>query len=266
MTDGPAVVARAAVLVAPTGVPILRGIDWEVGAGDRWVIVGANGSGKTSLLRLASAQNRPTSGTVDVLGHRLGRTDMRELRRRIGVASAAVTEQLRPGLSAHDAVVAARHGALETWWHDYGAEDHARADELLDVMGCSALRDRQIATLSQGERQRVVLARALMPRPGLLLLDEPAAGLDLPAREALVHRLALLAADAAAPPMVLVTHHVEEIPPGITHALLLRGGLVVAGGPVESTLTAAALSDTFELAVKLARRDGRWTAWSRDSP
>jgi iron complex transport system ATP-binding protein len=266
MTDGPAVVARAAVLVAPTGVPILRGIDWEVGARDRWVIVGANGSGKTTLLRLASAQIRPTSGTVDVLGHRLVRTDMRALRRRIGVASAAVTEQLRPALSAHDAVVTARHGALEPWWHDYAAEDHARADELLDAMGCAALRDRQIATLSQGERQRVVLARALMPRPGLLLLDEPAAGLDLPAREALVLRLALLAADATAPPMVLVTHHVEEIPPGTTHALLLRGGQVVVAGPVEDALTAVALSDTFGLPVKLARRDGRWTAWSSLSP
>jgi iron complex transport system ATP-binding protein len=266
MTDGPAVVARAAVLVAPTGTTILHGIDWEVGRNDRWVIIGANGSGKTSLLRLAAAQTRPTSGTVNVLGERLGRTDMRELRRRIGVASVAVTDQLRAGLSAHDAVVTARYGALEPWWHDYEPADHTRADELLAAMGCSALRDRPIATLSQGERQRVALARALMPRPGLLLLDEPAAGLDLPGREALVDRLSDLAADRAAPPMVLATHHVEEIPPGVTHALLLRGGWVVAAGPVEDAMTPPLLSDTFGLDVRLARRDGRWTAWSNRAP
>jgi iron complex transport system ATP-binding protein len=266
MTECPAVVARGAVLVAPTGTTILEGIDWEVGGSDRWVIIGANGSGKTSLLRLAAAQTRPTSGTVDVLGERLGRTDMRELRRRIGMASVAVTDQLRPGLSAHDAVVTARHGALEPWWHDYDPADHARADELLATMGCAPLRDRPIATLSQGERQRVVLARALMPRPGLLLLDEPAAGLDLPAREALVDRLSDLAGDGEAPPMVLVTHHVEEIPPGITHALLLRGGRVVAAGPVDEAMTPPLLSDTFGIDVRLARRDGRWTAWSSRAP
>jgi iron complex transport system ATP-binding protein len=266
MTDALAVVARAAGLRAPTGAVILDRIDLEVRSPERWVIVGANGSGKTSLLRIAGAQTRPSFGTVDVLGERLGRTDLRELRRRIGVASAAVTEQLRPGLSAHDAVVTARHGALEPWWHEYERGDHDRADDLLAAMGCQMLRDRALGTLSQGERQRVVLARALMPRPGLLLLDEPAAGLDLPAREALVNRLAALAADPDSPPMILVTHHVEEIPPGTTHALLLRGGQVVAGGPVDDTLTAPLLSDTFGLDVKLARRDGRWTAWSSVTP
>jgi iron complex transport system ATP-binding protein len=263
MPGSPAVVARDATLAAPTGATILAGIDWEVGRGDRWVVVGANGSGKTSLLRLAGAQVRPTSGTVDVLGRRLGRTDLRELREHIGVASAAVTDQLRPGLSAHDAVVSAQHGALEPWWHEYTAADHARADELLDAMGCGALRDRALATLSQGERQRVVIARALMPQPELLLLDEPAAGLDLPAREALVARLAALARDGSAPPMVLVTHHVEEVPPGATHALLLRRGRVVVAGPIEQALTAPLLSAAFEIDVRVSRREGRWTAWAR---
>lgn len=257
-----AIVARAAVVKAPTGTTILDRIDWEVGHADRWVIVGANGSGKTTLLRLAGAQARPSSGTVDVLGQRLGRTDMRELRRRIGVASAAVTDQLRPTLSAHDAVVTARYGALEPWWHEYTSDDHARADELLGLMGCEAFVTRPLASLSQGERQRVVLARALMPRPGLLLLDEPAAGLDLPAREALVARLADLAADRSAPPMVLVTHHVEEVPPGATHALVLRAGRTVAAGPITETMTAAVLSEAFGLAVKVERRDGRWAAWA----
>jgi iron complex transport system ATP-binding protein len=262
MPGGQAVVARGATLAAPPGTTILTGIDWEVGQGDRWVIVGANGSGKTSLLRIVGAQVRPTSGAVDVLGERLGHTDLRGLRRRIGVASAAVVDQLRPGVTAHDAVVTARYGALEAWWHDYTDADHARADGLLDTMGCSALRDRSFGTLSQGERQRVVVARALMPEPELLLLDEPAAGLDLPAREALVGRLAVIARDSAAPPMVLVTHHLEEVPPSVTHALLLRRGGVVAAGPVEQTLTAEALSEAFEIAVHVARRDGRWAAWA----
>jgi len=267
-TDPPAsaVVARRACLRAPSGARILDCIDWQVGAADRWVVLGSNGSGKTSLLRLAGAQVRPTSGTVDVLGRRLGRTDMRELRRHIGVASTAVSEQLRPTLSAHDAVVTARHGALEPWWHAYEPDDHARADELLDAMGCGALRDRALVTLSQGERQRVTIARALMPCPGLLLLDEPAAGLDLPAREDLLARLALLAGHPDAPPMVLVTHHLEEIPPGITHVLLLRDGRAVAAGPIDETLTAALLSDTFGFAVSVACRDGRWTAWATIRP
>ena len=260
--DRPAVRMAAAGLRAPTGAVILDGVDWVVSPGDRWVIVGANGSGKTSLLRLAGAQSRPSMGTVDVLGERLGRTDLRELRRRIGVASAAISEQLRPALSAHDTVVTARHGALEPWWHDYDADDHARADELLDAMGCAAFAQRPLATLSQGERQRVLLARALMPRPGLLLLDEPAAGLDLPAREGLVARLAVLTADATAPPMVLVTHHVEEIPPGTSHALLLRRGRLVASGAIDATLTAEALSDAFELPVRVEHRDGQWAAWA----
>jgi iron complex transport system ATP-binding protein len=229
---------------------------------ERWVIIGANGSGKTSLLRLAGAQCRPTSGTVEVLGLMLGRTDMRALRTRIGVASAAVADQLRPTVSAHEAVVSAHHGALETWWHDYPPEAHQRADMLLEQMGCGPFRDRVLATLSQGERQRVLLARALMPRPGLLLFDEPAAGLDLPAREALVERLTDLAGRPDSPPSVLVTHHVEEIPRGITHALLLRDGRVVAGGPITTTLTSDGLSATFGLRIHLEHRRGRWAAWS----
>lgn len=257
-----AVRAEGVEFRAPTGMPILQGIDWTVAPSDRWVIIGANGSGKTSLLRLAGAQSRPWAGTMDVLGLRLGRTDMRELRKRIGVASAAVADQLRPGLTAHDAVVTARHGALEPWWHEYDDAAHRRADELLDAMGCTTFRGRALDTLSQGERQRVLLARALMPHPGLLLLDEPAAGLDLPGREALVARIAGLAIDPAAPPMVLVTHHVEEIPAGMTHALLLRGGRVVDQGPVERTIADDALSETFGLPVKVERRDGRWAAWA----
>jgi iron complex transport system ATP-binding protein len=260
-----AVEARGAGLLTPTGQVILAEVDWTVRAGERWVVVGANGSGKTSLLRLAGAQSRPSRGTVDVLGERLGRTDMRQLRRRIGVASAAVADQLRPGLTAHEAVVSARFGALETWWHDYADQDHDRAAGLLETMGCAAFGDRALGSLSQGERQRVLLARALMPDPGLLLLDEPAAGLDLPAREALLGRLAALAGDPGAPPMVLVTHHVEEIPPGASHALLLRAGRVVAGGPIGTILTDEPMSDAFGLPIRIERRDDRWMAWAAPS-
>jgi iron complex transport system ATP-binding protein len=257
-----ALIADGVELRTLRGSAILAAVTWTMRASERWALIGANGSGKTSLLRLASAQARPSAGSMTVLGERLGRTDMRELRRRIGVASAAVSEQLRPTLSAHDTVVTARHGALETWWHDYDPEDHTRADELLEMMGCGSLSERQLGTLSQGERQRVLLARALMPNPELLLMDEPAAGLDLPAREALVARLGDLARDPAAPPMVLVTHHVEEIPVGITHALLLRNGAAVAAGPIADTITDEVMSATFGLDVKVERRDGRWTAWA----
>ncbi|GAC1588696.1 MAG: ABC transporter ATP-binding protein [Acidimicrobiales bacterium] len=257
-----AIVARQAGLNAPSGVPILVGVDWRVEARERWVLIGANGSGKTSLLRLVSAQQRPSAGLVEVLGERLGGTDMRELRRHIGVASAAVSEQLRPTMTAHDAVVTARHGALETWWHDYEDADHARADNLLDAMGCGNFSRRVLASLSQGERQRVLLARALMPAPGLVLLDEPAAGLDLPGREALVARIGSLADDPDAPPMVLVTHHVEEIPSGMTHAMILRSGSVVAAGPIESVLTSTNLSTAFGLPVTVGRLGSRWTAFA----
>lgn len=263
MTEVPAIVAQQAGLRAPDGSEILTDVDWHVMPADRWVVLGANGSGKTSLLRLAGAQTRPTRGRVDVLGERLGRTDLRELRRRIGVASAAVSDQLRPGLTAHDAVMTARHGALEPWWHEYEPADRQRAGELLATMGCAGFAQRPLASLSQGERQRVMLARALMPRPGLLLMDEPAAGLDLPAREALLQRLGLLTTDPAAPPMVLVTHHVEEIPPGVTHAMLLRRGRVVTAGRVLTTLTSDALSEAFGLPVRIDFRDDRWVAWAR---
>jgi iron complex transport system ATP-binding protein len=259
----PAIDMRAATLRAESGQTIVGPVDWRVEADERWVVLGANGSGKSSLLRLAGAERRPTSGSVDVLGHRLGRVDMRDLRARIGVAGVAVADQLRPTISANEAVITARHGALEVWWHDYDRTDHERAAELLDFVGCAPLGDRQFATLSQGERQRVLLARALMAQPALLLLDEPAAGLDLPARELLVDRLTALVADATAPTMVLVTHHVEEIPVGITHALLLRAGQVVAGGPSDETLNSSTMSTAYGLDVVVERRGGRWTAWGR---
>jgi iron complex transport system ATP-binding protein len=241
-------------------VPALRGVDWAVRSDERWVVLGANGSGKSSLLRLAGGWVFPSAGTVRVLGHRIGRVDVRRLQRRIGYASGALAAQLRPGLTAEDVVMTARHAALEPYWHTYDDAERARARALLERMGCGHLIGRALGTASDGERQRVQLARTLMVEPDLLLLDEPTAGLDLGGREALVARLADLAADPSSPPTVLVTHHAEEIPPGFTNCLLMKAGRVLAAGPLPETLTAAALSDCFDVKVTLEHRAGRWLA------
>lgn len=252
--------SRVSLRLDGTGPAVLDGIDWSVGPGERWVILGPNGSGKTSLLRLAGGWLFPTTGTVDVLGSRLGRVDVRRLRRRIGFASGAFVSALRPGVLAEDVVMTARHAATEAWWHTYDDGDRARARQLLARMGCAHLVGRPIATASDGERQRVQLARTLMVEPDLLLLDEPTAGLDLGGREALVARLGELAADPASAPTVLVTHHVEEVPPGFTHALLLREGRVLTAGPLADTLSAETLSACFGLEVILERRGDRYVA------
>lgn len=244
------------------GRALLADVVWRVGPRERWVVLGANGAGKTSLLRVASLWEHPSRGTVRVFGETLGQTDVRPLRRRIGVASPALADRLRPDLTVTDVVLTGRRGALEPWWHRYDGADRARTEEALASVGAASLADRTFGTLSSGERQRVQLARTLAADPDLLLLDEPTAGLDLGAREDLVGRLGALAANAATPPAVLVTHHVEEIPPGFTHALLLRAGRVVAGGPLLETLTEATLGATFGLAVRLVREDGRYRAWS----
>ncbi|MCU1497220.1 MAG: transporter related protein [Acidimicrobiales bacterium] len=242
---------------------LLEGVAWRVEPADRWVVLGPNGSGKTTLLRIASLWLHPTVGTVRVLGHELGRTDVRPLRSRIGISSAALADQLRPDLAVRDVVMTSRRGALEPWWHTYDDEDRRRAGDALERVGADHLAGRTFATLSSGERQRVQLARTLAADPDLLLLDEPAAGLDLGAREELVTRVGALAADPDTAPTVLVTHHVEEIPVGFTHVLLVRAGSIVAAGPLAETLTEPSLSETFGLDVRLAHEDGRWRAWAR---
>ena len=233
-SPGPPALRLTCVDVVRPPVTILAGVDWTVAPGERWVVLGPNGSGKTTLLRLASLYLHPTRGTVEVLGERLGRVDVRRHRTRIGLVSPAFADLLRPEVTALDAVMSAREAALETWWHAYGDDDRAHARDLLARMGAGALADRAFGTLSSGERQRVLLARSLWGDPGLVLLDEPTAGLDLGAREDLVARLAALADDPSTPPTVLVTHHVEEIPRGFTHALLLRAGRIVAAGPIDA--------------------------------
>ena len=236
---------------------VLRDLNWTVAAGERWVVLGPNGSGKTSLLRLSAGYLHPTTGTVEILGATLGRVDVRQLRARIGVASAAMSKLLRPSITARDVVMTGKEAALEAWWHPWADGDRKRASRLLSDAGFGYLADREWEALSEGERQQVQLARTLMADPDLLLLDEPNAGLDLGGRERLVRRLGVLAADSSSPPMVLVTHHVEEIPPAFTHAMLLRSGRIVAAGPVDSVVTDQALSETFDLKLQLSRHDGR---------
>ncbi len=243
------------------GRTILDRLDWTVTAAQRWVVLGANGSGKTTLVRIASLYLHPTTGTVHVLGEQLGRTDVRVLRRRIGLASSALAAELRGELSARDVVMTAKYAALEPWWHRYDDEDRQRAEGCLEQMGVGRWADRVWGSLSSGEQQRVLLARSLMNEPSIVLLDEPSARLDLGGREHLVAALAELAADADSPPLVLVTHHVDEIPAGITHALLLRAGVVLRAGPLEDVLTSDALSTCFDLPLTLERRrNGRFSA------
>jgi iron complex transport system ATP-binding protein len=242
------------------GVTILDGVDWDVAPHERWIVLGPNGSGKTTLMRIAGLYLHPSRGDVEVLGERLGRVDVRRLRTRIGLVSAAFAAMLRPEVTAADVVMTARHAALETWWHSYDAADRSLALDLLARMGAAALADRAFGALSSGERQRVLLARSLWGDPGLVLLDEPTAGLDLGAREDLVGRLGGLAADPTTPATVLVTHHVEEIPAGFTHLLLLDQGRVAAAGPLDEVLSADALSAVFGVALALDRRDGRYAA------
>jgi len=239
---------------------LLDTVNWTVEADERWVVLGPNGAGKTTLLQLASAQIHPTTGVAAVLEEVLGLVDVFELRPRIGVTSAAVADRIPRSERVHDVVVSASYGVVGRWVEEYDDLDHDRAESLLAELGVRELSERTFGTLSEGERKRVQIARALMVDPELMLLDEPAAGLDLGGREDLVATLSALAADPASPAMVLVSHHVEEIPPGFTHALLLRKGAVVAAGPIEETLTEEHLSATFGMPLTLGHADGRWTA------
>ncbi|MFF5261958.1 ABC transporter ATP-binding protein [Actinomadura viridis] len=242
------------------GADLLSEVTWTVNENERWVILGPNGAGKTTLLQVAATLLHPTMGSAQILGAQLGRTDVFELRPRIGIASAAVAEKVPAGETVLDLVLTASYAILGRWREDYESTDLARAGELLDALGCADLIKRRFATLSEGERKRVQIARALMPDPELLLLDEPAAGLDLGGREDLVARLARLADDPGAPTMAMVTHHVEEVPDGFTHALLLRRGRVIAQGKVDEVFTPEHLSTCFGLPLSVERQDGRWYA------
>ncbi len=266
--DGPvSSTAAPGAVVRMTGVDVvrgetylLRGVDWNVEADHRWVVLGPNGAGKTTLLQLAAALMHPTRGEVRLLGETLGAVDVFELRPRIGLTSAALAQRIEPAEKTGDIVVSAGYAVVGRRREQYDVHDLTRAGMLMKQWGVEQFAHRPFGTLSEGERKRAQIARALMPDPELLLLDEPGAGLDLGGREDLVARLSDLARYHYAPAQVLVTHHVEEIPPGYTHALLLRDGKVVSAGPADDVLTEAALSETFGLALSLSRTDGRFTA------
>ncbi|MFI6364021.1 ABC transporter ATP-binding protein [Nocardia sp. NPDC050630] len=248
------------VTIRRSGHTLVGPVTWQVELDERWVVLGPNGAGKTSLLRMAAAEVHPTSGIAHLLGEVIGKTDVSELRPRIGWSSAAVASRIPREEKVSDLVVSAGYAVLGRWRERYDDVDTDRAIDMLESLGAEHLSDRTYGTLSEGERKRVLIARAMMTDPELLLLDEPAAGLDLGGREELVERLGDLASDPDSPAMVLVTHHVEEIPPGFTHGLLLNEGAVVAQGLLPDVLTAENLSEAFRQSIALDRVDGRYFA------
>ena len=243
---------------------ILHEINWKIKRHERWVILGPNGSGKTTLSRLAGLYLHPSQGTIDVLGHRLGQTDVRDLRKHLGFTSTAIVKMLNSNLAASDVVVTGRTAALAQHWHTYTAADREKAQHLLERFKCGHLRHSAFGSLSSGEQQRVLLARTLMADPALLILDEPTAGLDLGGREDLVTLLARLATESSGPAMMMVTHHVEEIPSGFDNVLLLRKGRLFASGKTEDMLTASRLSECFGLTLHVEKRNGRWSSWAAE--
>jgi iron complex transport system ATP-binding protein len=257
MTD---VLDQQGVTIRRGTTTILDGLTWTVREGERWVVLGRNGAGKTTMLQVASGRMHPTAGVARLLGAQLGKVDVFELRPRIGLSSAALADRIPPGETVRDVVLTAAYGVTGRWREAYEELDESRAADLLRAFGVAAFADRYFGTLSVGERKRVQIARALMSDPELLLLDEPAAGLDLGGREELVAALAELAGDRRSPVLVLVTHHVEEIPPGFTHLLLLRDGKAHAAGPIGEVLTDENLSGAFGLPLVVDRAGDRWTA------
>lgn len=257
------VLELASVRVVRGTTTLLDDVSWTVKEGERWVVLGPNGAGKTTLLHIAAARIHPTTGMVGILDEIMGAVDVFELRPRIGLASAALAKQIPESEKVLNVVVTAAYGVTGRWREDYERDDERRAFGLLDAWGMSTFLNRPFSSLSEGERKRVQIARALMTDPELLLLDEPAAGLDLAGREDLVHRLTALAEDENAPAIVLVTHHLEEVPPGFTHALLMRDGAIVAQGEIDEVLTDEHLSATFGIGLDVSRNNGRFSAVAR---
>ncbi len=239
---------------------ILSHVTWSVTEGQRWVIMGPNGAGKTTLMQICSGYMHPTSGTADVLDETLGKTNVRELRTRIGISSAATASLLPASESVFDAVLTAAHGVNGRWREVYDDVDRDRASLMITAWGLDALAQRRVGTLSEGERKRVHIARSLMADPELLILDEPAAGLDVAGREDLVGRLTLLAEDPTSPSLLLVTHHVEEIPSNFTHALLVANGQVSSQGLVNDVIASEPMSQAFGVRLTVERAEDRWYA------
>ncbi|WP_460462620.1 ABC transporter ATP-binding protein [Arthrobacter pigmenti] len=263
------VLEMASVSVQRGSKTLLDNIDWQVAEGERWVILGPNGAGKTTLLQIAGARMHPTKGVAGILEEVMGAVDVFELRPRIGLASASLTSQIPEHETVLNVIVTAAYGVTGRWREKYDQMDESRARQLAAGWGVAGLLHRTFASLSEGERKRVQIARALMTDPELLLLDEPAAGLDLGGREDLLQRLSGLASDDEAPAIVLVTHHLEEVPAGFTHAMLMREGSIVAAGPLDDVLTSRNLSETFGLPLHVHRGSGakgRFTATAAVEP
>ena len=245
------------------GAAILDGVSWRVTSDERWAILGPNGAGKTTLMKIATGHDYPTSGTVHVLGERLGGVNVFDLRTRLGFASSAQARRIPGNETVRNVVLTAAYSVEGRWNEQYDELDTRQADRILAEWDLLGLAEQAFATLSDGERKRVLIARAVMTDPELLLLDEPTANLDLGSRERLIQLLSGFASSPSSPGMVLVTHHVEEIPPGFTHLMLLKEGRIVAAGPIEETLTAEALAETFGIEVDLQRANGRFAAVAR---
>lgn len=248
------------VSVVRGGRAILSPMNWQVELDERWIIIGPNGAGKTTLMRLAAAQMFPTTGTVTLVGEQMGRVDLREIRTAIGMSSSAMAQRIPGDEKVSDIVISAGYDVMGRWREKYDEMDYERAIEILEQVGAIHLADQQWGTLSEGERKRTLIARALMTDPELLLLDEPGAGLDLGGREDLIELLTQLAEDPDSPAIVMITHHVEEIPPGFTHAMLLDEGEVVAQGVLEDVLTSENLTTAFHQPIGVSRHEGRWFA------
>lgn len=248
------------VSVVRGGTTILDSVNWSVDDDQRWVILGPNGAGKTTMLQIAAAIIHPSSGRAAVLEEPLGGTDLFELRPRIGFASTAMARKVPANEKVIDVVMTAAYSVTGRWNEEYEEIDERRAQRVLAEWKLDHLAERKFGTLSDGEQKRVQIARAVMTDPEILLLDEPAASLDLGAREELLQLLSGYASEAGSPAIIMVTHHVEEIPRGFTHALLLAGGGIVSAGPLTEALTAESLGETFGLTIELAETDGRYAA------
>src|SRR5690625_1359255 len=244
---------------------ILEDVSWTVNEGERWVILGPNGAGKTTLLQLAAGRMHPTSGHVEVLGEELGDVDIFELRPRIGFSSAALADEIPGRARVIDIVRTAAYGIMQTWREEYDEDDQERANSLLEAFSVADLANRRFSSLSEGERKRVQIARALMSDPELLLLDEPAGGLDLGGRARRLGRLTNITGAETSPLLVMITHQVEEIPVGFTHALLLREGRVAAAGALDEVLTPQLLSEVFGMNLVVEQHRDRWSARALDS-
>ena len=238
----------------------LENISWQVKQGEHWVVLGPNGSGKSTLLQIAGLHLHPSSGDVTVLDHQLGQVDIRQLKSEVGFVSASLSSSFRSSIMAYEVVMTALYGALEPWWHTYSNNDHARACLLLEQVGCGDRANHTFGILSSGEKQRVLLARSLMTDPELVLLDEPTAGLDLGGREELLSSLTALASDSSGPSVVLVTHHVEDIPQDFTHAALMSNGQMINQGDMKEVMNEENLSECFDLKISLLNEGGRYFA------